>query len=130
MDTQEEIKIFSGASATTDVGAFLLVENFQHIQMTLASAGNANFTIKFQISNSKDAPDFTAARSATNRWEYVSVKDLQTATGIEGDTGVAFTGTDDVRMFEINTNGQRWVSASITAISAGTVSLFMKPFNS
>lgn len=129
MDTQEEIAIFS-AKAATGTGIAPLVENFQHIQMTLASAGNANFTIKFQISNSRVAPDFSAARSATNRWEYVSVKDLQTATGIDGDTGVAFVGTDDVRMFEVNTNGQRWVCATITALSAGNVSLFMKPFNS
>jgi len=128
MNTQEEIAIFS-AKATTGTGINPLVENFRHVQMTLASAGNANFTIKFQISNSKDAPDFSAARSATNRWEYVSVKDLQSTTGIDGDTGVAFTGTDDVRMFEINTNGQRWVCATITALSAGTVSLYMKPFS-
>jgi hypothetical protein len=128
MDTQEEMKIFSGAAATTDVGAPQLVENFRHVMLTLATSGSANFTIKFQISNSKDAPNFAAARSATNRWEYVSIKDLQSTTGIDGDTGVAFAGTDDVRMFEVNTNGQRWISASITAYVAGAISLWSKPF--
>lgn len=128
MNTQEEIAIFSN-QATTATGIAPLVENFRHVQMTLSSASSANFTIKFQISNSVVAPDFSAARTTTNRWEYVSVKDLQSSTGIDGDTGVAFAGTDDVRMFEINTNGQRWVCATITAIAAGTVSLHMKPFS-
>jgi len=128
MNTQEEIAIFS-AKATTGTGLHQLVENFRHVALTLASASNANFTIKFQISNSKDAPDFSSARSATNRWEYVNVKDLQNNTGIDGDTGIAFAGTDDVRMVEVNTNGQRWICATITALSAGNVSLLMKPFS-
>lgn len=129
MDTQEEIKIFNAAAATTTAGTAQLVENFRHVALTLATSGNANFTIKFQISNSREKPDFAAARSITNRWEYVEVKDLQNNDAIDGDTGVAFAGTDDVRMFEINTNGQRWVSASITAYAAGAISLWSKPFN-
>lgn len=129
MDTQEEIKIFDAAAATATAGTPQLVENYRHVALTLASSGNANFTIKFQISNSRVAPNFASPRSATNRWEYVNVKDLQNNTGIDGDTGVAFAGTDDVRMFEVNTNGQRWVSASITAYAAGAISLWSKPFN-
>ena len=74
-------------------------------------------------------PNFSAARSATNRWEHVDVFDLQSGTSIDGDTGVSFAGTDDVRMFELNTNGQRWVCAQITAISAGEVTLLAKPFS-
>lgn len=129
MDTQEEIKIFSAAAATTTAGLPQLVENFRHVALTLATSGSANFTIKFQISNSPTAPDFTAARSAINRWEYVQVKDLQNNAAIDGDTGVAFAGTDDVRMFEVNTNGQRWIGAAITAYAAGAISLWSKPFN-
>lgn len=129
MDTQEEIKIFDAAAATTTDGLAQLVENFRHISLTLATSGSANFTIKFQISNSNTAPDFSAARSATNRWEYVQVKDLQSNAAIDGDTGVAFAGTDDVRMFEVNTNGQRWVCATITAWAAGAISLWSKPFS-
>ncbi len=128
MDTQEEMPMFS-AEATTGTGLPQLVENFRHVQLTLASASSANFTIKFQISNSQALPDFSSARSATNIWEYVQVKDLQNNAAIDGDTGVAFAGTDDVRMFEVNTNGQRWINATITALSAGTVSLFSKPFS-
>ena len=129
MDTQEEIKIFNAAAATTTAGLPQLVENFRHVMLTLATSGSANFTIKFQISNSREKPDFAAARSITNRWEYVNVKDCQNNTGIDGDTGVAFAGTDDVRMFEVNTDGQKWISASITAYAAGAISLWSKPFN-
>ena len=127
-NTQEELIIFS-AKGATGTGDAQLVENFRHVMLTLASASSANFTIKFQISNSPTKPDFSAARSVSNRWEYVSVKDLQSAAAIDGDTGVSFAGTDDVRMFEVNTNGQRWVCATITTFAAGAISLFAKPFN-
>lgn len=128
MDTQEEMALFSAVAATGTAPA-QLVENFRHVMLTLASASSANFTIKFQISNSRVMPDFSAARSVTNRWEYVQVKDLQSAAGIDGDTGVAFAGTDDVRMFEVNTNGHRWICATITDYAAGAISLFMKPYD-
>jgi hypothetical protein len=110
-------------------GYALLVENFRNIGLSLSTKDSANFTIKFQISNSQALPNFAAARSVTNRWEYVNVKDCQNNTGIDGDTGVAFAGTDDVRMFEVNTDGQRWICASITAYAAGAISLWSKPFN-
>lgn len=58
--------------------------------LTLSSASSANFTVKVQGSNSVDRPDFAVARSVSNRWEYIQIKDLQSAAAIDGDTGVAF----------------------------------------
>lgn len=125
--TQEQI-IFSAANATA-TGTAYKVTDFQHAMLALSSASSANFTIKFQGSFSDTVPDFSAARSATNRWDYIQVKDYQNNAAIDGDTGVAFAGTDDVRMFEFNTNGLKWVCATITARSAGTVTLHLSGFS-
>ncbi len=123
----DEQKILD-AKATTGIGLPILVEDFKDVLLTLYSASSANFTVKFQASNSDVCPDFGSAQSETNRWDYIQVKDLQNNSAINGDTGVAFAGTDDVRQFEANTNGQKWICAVITAISAGEVSLSTKPF--
>lgn len=125
--TQEQI-IFT-AKGATGTGLALLVDDFQHVLLTLSSASSANFTIKFQASNSDTCPAFGSAQSVTNRWDYIQVKDLQSGTAIGGDTGVAFAGTDDVRLFEVNSSGQKWICATITARAAGTVTLTAKAFN-
>lgn len=127
-DYLEEMPMFTAEDATGVTEPFL-VADWQHVLFTLSSQSSANFTIKFQGSSSRLPPDFSAAQTATNRWEYIQVKDYQSGAGIDGDTGVAFAGTDDVRKFELNTNGMRWVSAVITAISAGSVNLALSAYN-
>jgi hypothetical protein len=114
--------IFSAAAAT-GTGRILSAIDRQHIVFTLSSASSGAFTVKFQWSNSDVAPDFSAARTTSNEWEYIQVKDYQNAAAIDGDTGIAFAGTDDVRIVELNDNVLKWVCATITAYSAGTVTL-------
>ena len=123
----EEV-IFS-AKATTGTGTPYSVPDMMHLMLTLSSQSSANFTIKFQGSFSDTVPDFSAAQSATNRWDYVQVRDLQNNSAIDGDTGVAFAGTDDVRQFEANVNGLKWICATVTARSAGSVNLALQTFS-
>lgn len=123
-----QFTIFS-AKATTGTGVAMKATDWQNILITLSSQSSANFTIKFQASQSETCPDFSAAQSATNEWDYIQVKDYQNNSAIDGDTGVAFAGTDDVRMFEFNTNGLTWVCATITARSAGSVNCKFKGFS-
>lgn len=118
----KEYLLFNWAVATASAGGMLAIDR-QHVLLTLSSSASANFTIKIQGSNSIEKPDFSAARTVSNRWEYIQIRDLQNAAAIDWDTGVAFAGTDDVRMFEVNTNRLRWVSATITARSAGAITL-------
>lgn len=115
--------ILLNAKAATGIDKAMLVRDFQHILLTLSSQDSANFTVKFQGSQSETMPDFAAAQSATNEWDYIQVKDYQDNASIAGDTGVAFAGTDDVRMFEANTNGLNWICARVTARSAGSVNV-------
>lgn len=113
----------------TGTGTPYSVPDFMHLLLTLSSTNSANFTIKFQGSYADAAPDFSAAHSDTNRWDYVQVRDMQNNAAIDGDTGVAFAGTDDVRQFEFNLNGLKWVCATITALSAGKVSARLQAFS-
>lgn len=119
--------VLNGASAT-GVGTTIKTKWFKHVIIELSSASSANFTVKFQGAMGtgnlwNTAPDFSSAKSATNPWDYFEVIDTQDGAAIDGDTWVAFAGTDDVRYFILNTDRADFFNAEITAYSAGTVNV-------
>lgn len=119
----KEILLFNGATATgTPTSPFCAID-WQHVVLTLASSGSANFTIKVKGSTQDTPPDFSAAATVTNRWEHMQLKDLTDGSTVAGATGVSFAGADAVRMFEVNINRVKWISATITARSAGAITL-------
>lgn len=107
-------------------GKVIMSDGFEHININVNTANSANFTLKFQGSDSENAPDFNAAQSATNKWDYINVVDLQSSSTVTGDTGISPAGTDDHRKFELNVNGMRWITAVITSFTAGTVDVTAK----
>ena len=100
-----------------------MVVFFDKLFLQLATASSCNATVKFQGSWSAEKPDFSASQSATNHWDYIDVIDLQNGTSIDGDTGIAMSGTDDFRNLEVNCNGLRWITATVTARAAGSVTV-------
>jgi len=120
----QQTTLFSSKGSTWSSNA-VLVQDYQHVIATLSSSWSANFTIKFQWSTQLEQPNFASAQSPTNAWDYIQVKDYQNNASIDGDTGITFAGTDDVRMVELNTNNLRWIWATITARSAGNINLFI-----
>lgn len=116
------------AGTGSDLTGGIFVGDWRHIIIYIASASSANLTVKFQGSISESAPDFTAAQSVSNVWDYVQIKDLEDASAVDGDTGIAFAGTDDVRMFEVNVNGLQWFNANVTARAAGSVTVKLVGF--
>jgi hypothetical protein len=122
--------IFEDKGAT-GVGTAINVEDFIHIIFQVATDGgdDATLTVKFQGSISDDAPDFSAAQSATNHWDYIQVVDLEDGSTIDGDTGFSVAGADDYRNFEININGLKWVTASITSRTQGELTVKIKTYN-
>lgn len=106
-------------------GKVILCEGFQHIELSFDSANNANLTAKVQYSNSKDCPDFNAAVSAINRWYYAQIKNLDDGTSINGSTGIAPSGTDFHKCYEINVNKARFVTLEIPTFTAGTLNAFI-----
>lgn len=122
--------IFEDKGAT-GVGTAINVEDFKHhiFQVATDGGGDAALTVKFQGSISDDAPDFSAAQSATNHWDYINVKDYENDATIEGDTGLVISSADDYRNLEANINGLKWVCASITARTAGELTVKLKSYN-
>lgn len=112
----------NGASITP------LVQNFKTVVFSVSGASTPNATVKFFTSDNELPPDVTAAQSASNAWDYVQVVDLQSGTGIAGDTGMAFTGSADTRRFELNLNGARWCGAVVSGYLAGNVTILMRAF--
>lgn len=117
--------------AKDDAGAgnAILVDDFRHCVIAVHTANSANGTLKFAGSIAEDAPNFAAAQSAANSYDFIEVKDLEDGSAIDGDTGIAPAGTDDHRLFEANINGIRWLNARITAISAGDFTVTVRLYN-
>lgn len=121
--------IFSAQAGTApQTGLKIDVSDCNYVVLQFGTASSANMTVKFQGSLSDDAPDFSDSQSVTNHWDYIDVIDLQDGASIDGDTGIAPAGTDDFRLFQINCDGLKWLCATMTARSAGTVTLKVRGF--
>lgn len=112
------------------LGRSIFVEDFQHITLAFDTKNSANLTLKFVGSFQEIPPNWYAAQSETNQFDVVDVIDYEDGASIDGDTGIAPSGTDDHRHLEANVSGLRWISAIIPAASytIGNVSLVAKPF--
>lgn len=123
-----ETTIFNAAAAAS-TGLIMSVADFQKVVMKLGTASSANFTLKFQGSASDSAPDFSAAATVSNHWTYLAFVDYISGTVTAGGTGITSAGTDVFVTALINTSGLKWVTATITARSAGTITLTCVPFD-
>ena len=85
-------------------------------------------TVKFQGSIQITQPDFSSAQSVSNHWDYIQGIDLEDGSALDGDTGFVVAGTDDFKIYEVNVNGLRWFDATVTARSAGSVTVKVLAF--
>ncbi len=122
----------TGSSTLTwiihDIGKTIYTENFRNALLAFSTdgGGDAALTVKFQGSVSSTTPDFSASQSVSNQWEYIQVIDLEDGSSIDGDTGVAVSGADDYRLFEMNINHLTWVNAIISGYTEGELTLDVK----
>jgi hypothetical protein len=106
----------------------LYVADYEHIVLAMHSnSGTLTLKVKGAITN--EAPNFFLAQSGSNIWDVVSIKDLEDGASVDGDTGIAFTGTD-VRQFEVNTNGLNYLTIDITAFTSGKIGVFASCYES
>jgi len=120
-----------------DIGKNIFCGDHRHAVLSVHTSGNANVTLKFvgaladdsTVAKNNTCPDFSASQSNTNMWDYIEVVDLEDGSAIDGDTGIAPAGTDDNRIFEINTNGLDWINAILSSWSAGDVTIVCKLYN-
>ena len=119
------------AQAANGVGDTFQVSEFRHVTGYIATASSADLTVKIQASMEEQKPDFSAAASATNVWDYIFAWNYNTATGVggtSGDTGFVFTGTDSVEQFEINFNGVNWINFEVSSYVAGNATVKVQGF--
>ena len=105
------------------------VKDYRHIMaevVMVGFTGTINFGGSFKQGS---APDIASAKSLTNAWDTIQIKDLQNNAGIDGDTGITGSATTDVRLLEINTNALTWVNAVLSSVSAGSITVKIIPFN-
>lgn len=119
------------AKASTGSSAAFPVADYKHLVLTFSTQSNANLTVQVQVSNSVTAPDFSAAASATNEWDYVQCKRKPTdaAVNSDGSTGHAWTGTDGVRIFRVNDDAPEWIGVTVSACSAGSVNVKLAAYD-
>ena len=118
--------VFS-AQAATGYGSAINVKDYRTCVVSVATSGNANFTLKVQGSIQGDdlgaevKPDFTAAQSVTNAWSYVQCIDYDDGSAKNGATGITTAGTDIIKLYEVNTNGLEWLCLQVSAYAAGAI---------
>lgn len=112
----------NGASPAVNVVAF------RHIEFQLATAGFSG-TIKFAGSNADAAPDFGAAATAANPWDFIQTVQQIDGSTIAGGTGIAYTTDTTIKNLEANVNGFKWVAAIISSFSAGAITVKEKGYN-
>lgn len=119
-------KTLLNAAAANGVGEIDLVSDFRHVALSIDGASSPALTVKIVGSMQETAPDFSAAQSPSNQWDYIQVKDLEDGASIDGDTGIVFAGTADNRQVEVNTNLVRWIGVIVSGYSAGNVTVRMQ----
>jgi len=135
LSTEDTVVDITGTGTGThtftmhDVAKAINVEDFRYMILSYDTAASCNVDIKFQGSIQDTEPDFSAAQTVANQWDYIEVNDMQDGAAIDGDTGISLTGTDDHRMLEANVNGLKWICAILSGWSAGAATLKVKLFN-
>jgi len=110
-------------------GRMIYVGDWKNVHFSLNFVTTPTLTIKFQGSDQLADVDCSLSQSATNRWDYLDVYDEQNGTSIDGDTGVACTGTADNRVFTLTTAGKEWVSVDCTAYTQGTIGIVVSAYS-
>lgn len=128
-DRSSAVEILLDDNASSSIGTkAILVTPYRNLVLQIQATSSPTMTIKFRGSISETAPDFDNSTSSVLKYDNLEIVDLQNSARYDGDTGVAFTGTNEARLFEVNTNGLTWLYATTTAYTAGSTTVQFKPF--
>jgi len=119
---QSEIKVLDAVQAT-GAGNKILISDFRHIDLSVAAAGMGagdTIVVKIQGSSALEAPDFDAAKTISNECDYIQAIDQEDGSAIDGDVGITFSASNDLRKVTLNVDGLRWFTVNVTTISDTT----------
>lgn len=123
MNRPTAIEVILDAAAAASTGSVVSVADYRNVNLQIGTASSANLTVKIQGSFSDNMPTFSSAATVSNHWDYIACYDLNTGLLVAGDTGFVVTGTDDFVNYKVNTYGLKWLCATVTARSAGSVTV-------
>lgn len=108
-----------------DIGNSIYVGDFRNAILTFATDGgsDAAMTVQLQGSIQEDAPDFSAAQSVTNMWDYITMIDLEDQSSFDGETGFVVATEDDYKQLEANVNSLKWINCIISGWTAGEITV-------
>jgi len=113
------LKPIENATAS-DTTAAINVADYRNVIVTIAHDAAFAGSFKFLGSAQDEDPDFSTAKSITNIWSEVQIKDRNDDQAYDGDTGITVTaGAANVEMYEFNANLLKSISIAATR-SAGT----------
>lgn len=108
-----------------DIGNSIFVRDFRNAVLSFDTdgGGDAAMTVKLQGSIQEDAPDFSAAQSPTNQWDFVTMIDIEDQSSYDGDTGFVVATADNNVQWEANINGLTWLNCIISGWTEGEVTV-------
>ena len=123
-------KVILDAAAVNGVGNNVDVSQFRHVCVVIIGAASPDFTLKCAGSfKHLDDVNFASAASASNPWDFIAMYDYEDASITDGDVGIVFADSGDIRQFEINTNGIRTLNFIISNYVAGTATVLLYGVN-
>lgn len=126
--TDRTILLDEASTATASAIGKGNYESFRNVELEVVMT-NYTGTVKIAASNADDCPNFGAAASLSNPWDYVKCVNQIDGSAVNGGSGLAGTATTSVTQLEMNTNGFKWVGVITFSVSGGTVTVRGKGYS-
>lgn len=112
----------------------LLTQDFRNVILSIETSGSFNGTVKVAGSlgkpivlpsdkYSEDTPNFGATQSSSNPYQFLQIINLDTASAVNGATGITSAGTDLHAQYEVNVNAIKYLTIIPTAWTAGSITI-------
>ncbi len=115
-------------------GPVLNVEDFRNIILQVFTGGTATLNLKVAGSVGKpeassltspryDYPNMGATINSANPYTFLNLVDLDTNANVTGATGIAVTGTDITKQYEVNINAQKYLYVYPATFTQGNITI-------
>jgi len=111
-------------------GVALNVSKFKNIVIFIHGFGSPNLTAKIKGSIADTEPDWGSSSNIGNPWNFIQSTDINNqASPTVGSTGIIYSGTQGVRMYQVDTSALEWINVSLTARVAGSIHAMGKAYS-
>lgn len=115
MPFYKPFKFAKVAATTTHVIPY--TADYRHFMFAVHASITTTGSVKVKVSYEEECPDFGAASSADNSWEYVAIRELSTGNLIAGATGAAVSASTINKNYEAEVNGACHIAFETTITS-------------